>query len=459
MNQSRQRIHFISIGGSVMHNIAIALKLHGHDITGSDDEIYEPSKSRLKKHHLLPDEIGWNPDKINTTLDAVILGMHAREDNPELLKAKELGIKILSFPDLIYNLSEDKQRVVIAGSHGKTTITAVIIHVLSYFNRSFDYAVGASVKGLENSVKFSDAPVIIIEGDEYLTSPLDRVPKFLKYHHHIGLVSGIAWDHMNVFPTEEEYVRQFDMFADATPKAGALVYNADDAMASVVGGKEREDVVSIPYKTPKYKFENGNTYLIHEKKKIPLKVFGEHNLQNLEGARHVLKRLGITDEMFYEAITSFEGAGNRLEKLVSNGNFAFFSDYAHAPSKVEATIKAMKKNFPERQLVACFELHTFSSLNKSFLPEYKNVMKYADEALVYYNPENIKKKKLEALSPQEVVDKFNEPALKVITEKQELLNYLANRDWKNSNLLMMSSGTFDKLDKAQLAQQLETKTS
>ncbi|MGK7392261.1 MAG: UDP-N-acetylmuramate--L-alanine ligase [Candidatus Cyclobacteriaceae bacterium M2_1C_046] len=457
MSHIPKKIHLISVGGSVMHNIAIALKQQGHYVTGSDDEVYEPSKSRLEKHGLLPSTQGWDANRITPDLDLIILGMHAREDNPELLKAKELGIPIMSFPDYIYQHSTDKQRIVIAGSHGKTTITAMILHVLHHFNRKFDYLVGASVAGIENSVKLTDdAPVIVIEGDEYLTSPIDLVPKFLKYNHHIGVISGISWDHMNVFPSEEDYVRQFDLFADSTPKGGTLIYNADDAMAAVVGNKEREDVVGIPYKTPKYKLEDGVLYLTEYDKKVPLKVFGEHNLQNIEAARQVVKKIGITDEQFNEAISTFTGAGKRLEKVAEANGFALYSDYAHAPSKVKATVKAMKQRYPDRKLVACFELHTFSSLNKEFLPNYKNVMKHADEALVYYNPENLAKKRLEYISPEDVVNEFDKKGLMVFTDKQELMDYISGRDWQNSNLLLMSSGTFDKLDIKQLATQLTT---
>lgn len=458
MNQPRQKIHLISIGGSVMHNIAIALKEQGHQVTGSDDEIYEPSRSRLKSHGLLPATVGWSEERITEDVDIVILGMHARKDNPELQKAKALNLHIVSFPEFIYQQSVDKQRVVIAGSHGKTTITAMIIHVLKHYDRKVDYVVGASIEGLENSVNFSDAPLIIIEGDEYLTSPLDPVPKFLKYHHHIGLISGIAWDHINVFPTEEDYVRQFDLFADATPKGGVLIYNSEDAMTSVVGNKEREDVTAIPYHTPKHKIIDGQLYLIEGTMRVPLKVFGEHNLQNMEAAKQVLKKIGITDAMFYEAIQSFSGAGNRLEIISSTDDFTIYSDYAHAPSKVKATINAMKKRYPQRKLIACFELHTFSSLNKEFLPQYKNVMNEADEAIIYYNPENINKKKLQPMSPEDIVNHFNTKGLMVFTEKQELLDYLAGRDWENANLLMMSSGSFDKLDINTLATQLQGKT-
>lgn len=455
MNKSSKKIHLISIGGSVMHNIAIALNLQGHKVTGSDDEIYEPSKSRLAKHNLLPQQPGWDPNRISSDLDLVILGMHAREDNPELLKAKELNIPVLSFPDFIYEHSRNKQRIVIAGSHGKTTITAMIIHVLNYHNRKFDYVVGASVEGLENSVKLTeDAPVIIIEGDEYLTSPIDRVPKFLKYNHHLGVISGIAWDHMNVFSTEEDYVRQFDLFADSTPKGGTLIYNADDALASIVGNKERVDVQAVPYKTPRYESNEGKVFITDYKPQVPLKVFGEHNMQNIEAARQVAKKIGLTDEMFNVAISSFTGAGKRLEKIAESNGFSLYSDYAHAPSKVKATVEAMKQRFPDRKLVACFELHTFSSLNKEFLPNYKHAMRYADEALVYYNPENITKKRLEYISPEDVVNHFDKKGLMVFTDKQELLDYLSGRDWQNSNLLMMSSGTFDKLDIKQLATQL-----
>lgn len=446
MEQKTQKVHFIAIGGSVMHNLAIVLKQKGYQVTGSDDEIFEPSISRLRTAGLLPQEFGWFPEKITADLDAVVLGMHAKADNPELLRAQELNLKVYSYPDYIYEQSKNKQRVVIAGSHGKTTITSIILHVLKYYNREFDYLVGAQIEGFETMVKLSDAPVIIIEGDEYLTSPLDRTPKFLKYHHHIGLVSGIEWDHINVFPTIEDYVKQFDYFADATPKAGTLIYCEEDSMATVICSKEREDVQRIEYKEHPSKIVDGITYLITQTEDIPVHIFGKHNMQNLNGAKEVLKKIGITNKGFYKAISSFKGASNRLQLLGKKEDKAVFKDFAHAPSKLSATTKALKEQYKDRRLVACLELHTFSSLNKQFLTQYQGTFNSADIAIVYFNPKNLVLKNLENFSVADVKLAFNREDLLVFTEIIELKQYLLSLDWKNKNLLMMSSGKFDGLD-------------
>lgn len=446
MNNIPQNIHFIAIGGSIMHNLAITLHKKGHKITGSDDEIFEPSRSLLEAQGLLPENVGWDESKIHEGLDAVILGMHARVDNPELKKAQELGVKIYSFPDYIYEQSLDKQRIVIAGSHGKTTITSIIMHVLKYHDRKFDYAVGARIAGFEEMVQLTDAPIIIIEGDEYLSSPIDKSPKFLKYHHHIGLISGVSWDHINVFPTEEEYVKQFDLFADATPKAGSLIYSEDDSLSTVIGAKGREDVNEIPYKTHPHIIEDGVTYLTEGSESIPVKLFGKHNLQNISGALAVLKRLGITNDMFYSAIQTFSGADKRLEKIGESNGMAVFKDYAHAPSKVKATTLAVKEQYPARDLVACLELHTFSSLNKEFLDQYSGTMKYANVAVVYYSPATIEKKRLEPLSKDDIRKSFGGKDIQVFDDRDEMIEFLKGLDWRNKNLLLMTSGTFNGLD-------------
>ncbi|TRX49457.1 peptidoglycan synthetase [Fulvivirga sp. M361] len=446
MDNRPQHIHFIAIGGSIMHNLAIALHHKGHIVTGSDDELFEPSKSKLEAVGLLPPENGWHPDKVHDQLDAIILGMHARKDNPELLKAQKLGLKIYSFPEFIYEQSLDKHRVVIAGSHGKTTITSMIMHVLNYFGRKFDYAVGASIQGFNTMVQLSDAPLIIIEGDEYLSSPIDPTPKFLKYHHHIGLISGVAWDHVNVFPSEDEYVKQFDAFADATPKAGAIVYCEEDAMTSLIGSKERTDVSGLPYKTHPHIIENGVTYLLHDDMNIPLKVFGQHNLQNISGAMAVLSKIGIRTDQFYEAISNFEGASKRMELVKENEDSILFKDYAHSPSKVKATTRALRDQYPERDLVACLELHTFSSLTKDFLSEYKGTMRASYRPVVYFNPDTLTHKGLAPISKEDITIAFDERHLKVFDDREALIGYLKDQNWKDKNLLMMSSGTFDNLD-------------
>lgn len=436
-----------------MHNLAVALQQKGFTITGSDDEIYEPSVSRLQKHNLLPAEMGWFPEKVTTDLEAVILGMHAREDNPELKKAQDLGIKVYSYPEYIFEHSVDKQRVVVAGSHGKTTITSMILHVLNYNKRVFNYLVGAQIEGFENMVKLSDeAPLIVIEGDEYFTSPLDRTPKFMHYQPHLALISGIAWDHFNVFPTWESYVKQFELLADSIPKAGAIVFDETDDMLDVIGQKERADVVSTPYKAHPYKIEDGKTFLTTaENGDIPVLVFGEHNMKNISGARAVCERLGITDEDFYAAIQSFKGASKRMELLGSNSEINIYRDFAHAPSKVEATTSAVKAQFPDRTLVAVAELHTFSSLNKTFLKQYRRKMNTADIAVVYYNPLTVEHKRLEPITEADIKEAFKREDLHVFTDSNALLNFLKTQNWHQANLLLMSSGTFGDLDLKGLA--------
>lgn len=449
-----QRIHFIAIGGSVMHNLAIALKNQGHTVSGSDDEIFEPSRSALEKSGLLPKTEGWNPDKIDNSLDVVILGMHAKKDNPELLKAQQLGLKIYSFPEYIYNHSVDKQRVIIAGSHGKTTITGIVVHVLNFYNRSFDYVIGARIKGVDNPVKLSDAPLIIIEGDEYLCSAIDLTPKFLRYQHHIGLISGVAWDHANVFPTEEEYLKAFDRFADQTPKSGILIFCEADPMVSVVGNKQRADVVSVPYKAHAHAIENGQEFLTNGKERIPIKIFGNHNLQNINGAKELLKKIGINTEQFYKAISTFEGAAGRLEKVKETATSVVFKDYAHAPSKVRASVRAVKELYPSQDVVACLELHTFSSLNKSYLPQYKDSLKGITNAVVFFNPEKLKAKNLEPITEADIKAAFGNNSLKVFDDPKKLEEYLTSQSWANKNLLMMSSGNFAGFDIKTLAERI-----
>lgn len=437
-----------------MHSLAIVLKAAGHDVSGSDDEFFEPSRSALAEHGLLPKE-GWSPEKITEDIDTVILGMHATKDNPELLKAQQLGLRILSFPEFIYEQSVDKQRIVVAGSHGKTTITAIICHVLRYFRREFDYVIGARVSGIENTVKLTGAPIIIIEGDEYPSSPLDPTPKFLRFQHHMGLISGISWDHVNVYPTEEEYVKQFDRFADQTPKGGILIYCEQDPMALMIGKKERADVLEISYKSHAHASDNnGQSFLTNVKERYPIRIFGSHNFQNISAAKEVLKKIGITPEQFFEAITSFEGASGRLEKVKDNTSATVYKDFAHAPSKVKATVKAVKEIYPSRDLVACLELHTFSSLNKRFLPQYKDSMKAAQVPVVYYNPEKMKRKNLEPLSEADIRSAFANPALTVFNDALKLEDFIKQQSWKNKNLLMMSSGNFGGIDIPVLADKI-----
>jgi UDP-N-acetylmuramate: L-alanyl-gamma-D-glutamyl-meso-diaminopimelate ligase len=450
-----QHIHFIAIGGSTMHNLAISLKRQGYLVTGSDDEIFNPAKGHLAQYDLLPEQMGWFPEKIHTGIDTIILGMHARSDNPELKRALELGLKVYSYPEYVYERCIDKQRVVIAGSHGKTTITAMVIHVLQFHKRKFDYLIGANVEGFEVMVKLTDeAPLIIIEGDEYLASPQNRQPKFLFYRHHIGLISGIAWDHINVFPTFEDYVRAFENFAENTPKSGSLIYGEDDDLVSVIGKKERPDVQAIGYDAHPHIIKNGKTFLKTADGEISVLVFGEHNMKNLNGAKAVLSKIGIEDKEFYEAIQSFKGATRRLERISENNQSAIFRDFAHAPSKLSATIQAVKNQFPERGLVACLELYTFSSLNKQFISQYKNTFNQPEIAVIYFNPKTAENKKLEVPAESDIRQAFNRPDLKVFTDCDALQHFLYENDWQNKNLLMMSSGNFDNLDFQQLSKEI-----
>ena len=447
-----QKIHFIAIGGAAMHNLAIDLHNRGFQITGSDDEIYEPSRTLLAEKGILPNEMGWFPDKITTDLSCVILGMHARVDNPELAKAQALDIKIYSYPEFIYSQSLHKQRVVIAGSHGKTSITSMILHVLKFHNRKFDYMVGARIEGFDTMAKLSDAPVIVIEGDEYLSSPIDRQPKFLHYHPHVLLMSGIAWDHVNVYPDFNDYVHQFELLANGLEKASSFIYDETDDLVNKIGSVERLGVKRFPYQALPNRIKDGKTFLVlPNKKELEINIFGEHNLKNLNGARLVLAQIGIDDEEFYAAIPSFKGAAKRLELVGKNDTTVIYKDFAHAPSKVEATTKAVKAQFPDRQLVACLELHTFSSLNKDFLGEYANKLNAADVQVVYFSPKTLENKKLPAIMPEDIKVHFNNPNLHVFTDNDSLKDFLLNQRWRSSNLLMMSSGTFNGLDFGELA--------
>ena len=456
-----RRVHLIAVGGSIMHNLALALHRQGALVTGSDDEIFEPARARLAAAGLLPAREGWDAARITPGLDAVIVGMHARPDNPELLRAQELGLKIYSFPEYIYEASRDKQRVVIGGSHGKTSITALILHVLRFYGRQFDYAVGAQLAGFDLMVQLTDdAPVIIIEGDEYLSSPVDRRPKFHLYQHHIGVISGISWDHINVFPTEEIYREQFRIFADMTPKAGVLIYDRDDEQTQLIAVPTSPDVTYIGYGPHENVVRDGQTFLLTKKdEEVPIQVFGEHNLRNISAAREVCKQLGIKGKDFYRAVGSFPGAARRLELLARGATSAVYKDFAHAPSKLRATAGALKQQFPKRRLVACLELHTFSSLNPDFLPQYAHCFDAPDVAVVYFNPHVLEHKRLPPLPPQAVAAAFQRPDVRVITDSHALAEFLNAQAWANTNLLLMSSGTFDGLDLPALAAQVVEWTS
>ena len=452
-----EKVHLIAIGGSAMHNMALALNEKGFIVSGSDDEINEPSKSRLLKFNLLPKEIGWFPEKITKDISAVILGMHARADNPELIKAKELGLKIYSYPEYIYESTKDKMRIVIGGSHGKTTITAMILHVMHYHHIETDFLVGAQLTGFETMVNLTKtSKYAVIEGDEYLASPIDRRPKFHLYKPNIAVLSGIAWDHINVFPTFENYIEQFKIFINLIEPNGNLIYCSNDkVLEEVCSSSSNTNISKWPYSIPNHEIINGLTYLIDNDIKYPLQIFGNHNLMNLTAAKLACNQMGINNQLFYEAIQSFTGAAKRLELVFKTGTFNFYKDFAHSPSKLKATTDAVKQQFPERKIIACMELHTFSSLTEDFLNEYKNSMNLADEAIVYYNPHTISHKKLKEISPEQVHTCFNRKDLIVFTKSEELTNYIKTKNFNNSVLLMMSSGNFDGVDFTMLANELK----
>jgi UDP-N-acetylmuramate: L-alanyl-gamma-D-glutamyl-meso-diaminopimelate ligase len=449
------RIHLIAIGGAAMHNLAIALHQKGFEVTGSDDVIYEPSSSRLAKYGLLPAQMGWDERRIGSDIDVVILGMHARTDNPELLRAQELGLKIYSYPAYIYEQSKDKLRVVIGGSHGKTTITSMILHVLNYFQKDFDYLVGAQLSGFDTMVKITDsAPVMIIEGDEYLASPIDRRPKFHLYHANIAVISGIAWDHINVFPTFEDYVLQFSKFIDTISPKGKLIYCENDIELKLTVEQSTANIEKIPYAIPEHEVIDGITYLLPQR--TPLKVFGDHNLMNLNAAKLVCEQLGIGQEEFYKAIASFSGAAKRLELLSTVNQTNVYKDFAHSPSKLKATLNAVKDQFKGRKLVAMIELHTFSSLNKAFLQEYKDSMKAADVAIVYIDDHTFAQKQMEPLTANDIRSAFNDNNVLFFCNRLKLEEYLKNLDFKNTNLLLMSSGNYAGMDLLTLAKELKS---
>ena len=441
------RTHFIAIGGAAMHNLALALHNKGYIVTGSDDAIFEPSKSRLDKKGLLPIELGWFPEKITSDIEAIILGMHAKADNPELLKAQELGLKIYSYPEFLYEQSKNKTRVVIGGSHGKTTITSMILHVMHYHNIEVDYMVGAQLEGFDTMVHLTESnDFIVLEGDEYLSSPMDRRPKFHLYQPNIALISGIAWDHINVFPTFENYVEQFEIFVNKITKGGILVYNEEDLVVKKVAEETTNTIRKMPYATPIYTVQDGVTLLDTPDGAMPIEVFGAHNLNNLAGAKWICQNMGVDEADFYEAIASFKGASKRLEKIAESKGKVAYKDFAHSPSKVAATTQAVKNQYPNRTLIACLELHTYSSLNAEFLKEYEGALNFADEAVVFYSPDAVKIKQLEEVTYEQIASAFNRKDLIIYTNPTEFKDYLFHKNFENSALLLMSSGNYGGLD-------------
>jgi UDP-N-acetylmuramate: L-alanyl-gamma-D-glutamyl-meso-diaminopimelate ligase len=441
------KVHFTAMGGAVMHSLAIALHRQGYQVSGSDDKIADPALSNLRAEGLLPAEIGFYADRITPDLDAIILGMHARIDNPELLRAQELGIPVYSFPQYIYEVSKQKRRIVIAGSHGKTTITSMVMHVLHHCGIEIDYLVGARVPGFDTGVRLSTtAPVIVLEGDEYLASPIERESKFMFYKPHVALITGIAWDHINVFPVYEGYVDQFRRFAQSVEPGGAIAYYSGDTELQRIFADYKGPAQPLPYSTPAYIVRENKSYISTAWGEYPMAVFGPHNMQNIEGAHQVCRQMGISDHDFYTAIGSFTGAANRLEKLGENKHTVVYKDFAHSPSKLQATVRAMQEQYPERRLVAVMELHTFSSLNKDFLHEYHQTMAPAQVAVVFLDDEAMKLKQMPPLDPQLIRDSFGRADMQVFTDRAALQAFLLSQNWTDANLLLMTSGQFGGMD-------------
>lgn len=441
-----KKVHFIAIGGSAMHNLAIALHRKGYEVTGSDDEIFEPSRTRLRNEGILPDEIGWHPEKLDNSYESVILGMHARIDNPELVRAQELGIRVYSYPEYLYEQSKDKTRIVIGGSHGKTTITSMVLHVMKHAGVETDYMVGAQLEGFDVMVRLSEtAKYMVIEGDEYLTSPIDRVPKFHKYHPHIAVISGIGWDHVNVFPTFDSYLEQFRIYVDTIENGGCLIYDNNDVEAKKIATNSK--VATHGYDIHQYITDGECSYLLFNDKKIKVQVFGEHNMKNINAAYHVCKQIGIDDITFYQAISSFKGASRRLELLFENkeNNNLIFRDFAHAPSKVLATVKALREQYPERFLMIVFELHTYSSLSEVFIDHYRTCLDNCDKAIVFYDPHAVAIKKLDMMTDDRIVEGFARKDISVVHSKAELFDVLNDVQRENVVGGFMSSGDFNGL--------------
>ncbi len=438
-----ERVHFIGIGGNAMHNLAIALHKKGYNVSGSDNVIIEPTHSRLKQYGLLPKDTKWHPEIISKKFEAIIVGVYIPADNPEILKAQELGIKLYSYPEFIYEQSKEKTRIVIGGSHGKTTITSIIIHALSSNNIDVDYLVGDQLDGFESMVHLTnDSNYIIIEGDEYLASAIDPRPKFHAYKPNIALISGIAWDHVNVFPSFYIYIDQFRKFIDSIEDNGTLIFNENDIMVKRLVDESSRELTTIPYRTHPFETFDNRNFLIVDSGRIPLSIFGEHNMQNIAGALKVCLLLGLSEQKFYDAMLTYKGASKRLQLLGRNESVNVYLDFAHSPSKLSATIKAVRQQFPKRHLVACMELHSFSSLNESFLEQYNGTMDLADTRFVYYNPKTIEHKGLKNLDPELVFNAFGNANIKVFTDQKKLLAELNEMDWQNKNLLFMTSGDF-----------------
>jgi UDP-N-acetylmuramate: L-alanyl-gamma-D-glutamyl-meso-diaminopimelate ligase len=454
----QQRVHFIAIGGAIMHNLAIILKEKGLEVSGSDDEVFEPSRSRLRKHGLLPDREGWYPEIITKEIDFIILGMHARKDNPELLKAIDLGIKIYSYPEYVYELTKNKARVAVCGSHGKTTITAMVMHILNYGNYRFDYLVGSQLKGFDTMAGFrEDSATAVFEGDEYLSSALDPRPKFLWYRPHICVISGIAWDHINVFPTMDDYISAFTGLVEMIEKGGTLIFYKHDKTLLEIINKSAGHLNVVSYDIHDHTIRDNQTFLMAEGREYPVSFFGNHNMQNFNAAMQICEKLGIEKQVIYKAIGSFEGASRRLQQVASAFNSTVFYDFAHSPSKLSATVNSVKEQYPSRKLVACMELHTFSSLNPEYINEYAHTMDNADVGIIYFDPEIFSHKKLKPFSEYDIKKAFVNKSLKIFTDRNDFINFLEKTEWEGKNLIFMSSGNLSGIDIPGLANKLLNK--
>ncbi len=441
------KVHFIAIGGSVMHNLAITLKQLGYEVSGSDDKIYDPSRSRLEKYNLLPKDLGWFPELIDKQIDFIVLGMHAKKDNPELLKALDLDCKIYSYPELIFEFSKSKTRITIGGSHGKTTVSSMILHVLDFYDIKVDYLLGAQIEGFENMVHITDDnEFILIEGDEYLSSPIDNSPKFHKYNSNIAVITGIAWDHINVFPSFENYISQFEKFIETITDGGVLVFNELDKLVLDIVNKSEKTIRKIGYGKPNFEIVDGVTYVKTSEGDVPLKVFGDHNLSNLSAAKQICALMGVFDDEFFAAIASFKGASKRLETIYRDNNKIIIKDFAHSPSKLKATIDAVKNQFSNKNISAVYELHTYSSFNQKFIKEYLNSMSSADKKIVYYDDEVLKKRSEFKINEKIIKDSFGSDDLIVISKKSMLEKSIPKFNLYNTVLLMMSSGNFSAID-------------
>ncbi len=430
------RYHFVAIGGAVMHNLALELKALGNEVTGSDDEIFDPAKSRLAAAGILPESFGWYPEKIAKNIDAIILGMHAKSDNPELLKAQELGLKIFSFPEFIYHHAQNKQRIVIAGSHGKTTSTAMLMHILKKNQIDADYLVGSLLPGFDRMVRLTDAPLMVIEGDEYLTSPIDRTPKFWHYKPQFSMITGIAWDHINVFPTFENYIEQFQIYLD-TISEGYFYYGNDQYLQKL---SEKHKGISQAYNAPLYDISENGVEVSLKNEKITLNIFGKHNIENAAGVVELAVKIGIDRSVAWKSLSDFPGTAKRLEKVYETENMLVIRDFAHAPSKVQASVSAVREQFPERNFIAVFELHTFSSLMPEFMVQYNQTMSEADQVFVLFDPHVFELKRMPVPSAETIKERMgNVTVFSDVSLMQTAVKQSIQTDEKNV-LLLMSSG-------------------